>query len=55
VAENERVVAKMRFFGTYRSEFKGIAPTSKFVEYEAVRMYTVRDKQIMDAWGLGDL
>ena len=53
--QDSRVVAKMLFFGTHRSEFFGFAPTGKRVQWHGSAHFSFREGLVADLWVLGDV
>ncbi len=43
------------YYGTHRGTFLGVAPTGRAVQFETVDSMRVRDGQITDHWGVGNL
>ena len=43
------------YHGTHRGTFLGVAPTGRAVHFETVDSMRVRDGQITDHWGVGNL
>src|SRR3954453_16675967 len=43
------------YYGTHRGTFLGVAPTGRAVHFETVDSMRVRDGQITDHWGVGNL
>lgn len=51
----DRVVARLMFSGTHRGEILGMAPTGRYLEFNAINMYRLRDGQLVETWQLSDL
>ena len=50
VAEDDRVVVRLRFRGTHRGSFQGIEPTGRSVEFGAIRIYRLDDGLVVETW-----
>jgi predicted ester cyclase len=51
LAENDRVVLRVTSRGTHRSEFQGIAPTDRRVEFTGIVIYRIAEHKIAESWG----
>jgi steroid delta-isomerase-like uncharacterized protein len=55
VADGDKVVARVRFTGTHRGEFLGMAPTGKSSDVEAIDIVRFGDDGLArDHWGVMD-
>ncbi len=54
LAEDNRVVARLRYTGTHRGKFFSIAPTGNQISYAGVAIFAIGGHQLMSAWVLGD-
>lgn len=53
--EENRVVAKMLFYGTHRGEMLGFSPSGKRVEWHGSAHFTFDRGKVVDLWVLGDV
>jgi predicted ester cyclase len=53
--EDNRVVARMLFYGTHRGELLGFSPTGRRVEWHGSAHFTFREGKVADLWVLGDV
>ncbi len=51
LAANDRVVLRVTSRGTHRSEFQGIAPTDRRVEFTGIVIYRIAGNKIAESWG----
>ena len=51
VAEEDTVATLKMFRGTHLGEFRGIQPTGRKVEFDALEFLVLRDGKIVDHWG----
>ena len=54
IAENEKVVSRVRFVGTHQGEFMGIPATGNKIEFAAIDVLAWRDGQATDHWAVTD-
>ncbi len=54
VAEGDKVVARVRWTGTHRGEYLGVAPTGKQVTYTAITIYRIVGGKVVESWQEGD-
>ena len=54
VAEGNTVAVRFREFGTFRSEFRGVAPTGKSYEITAMEWFEFADGKVTKRWGARD-
>ena len=55
IATEDRAAAKMRFTGTHRAKFFGIAATGRAIGWSGAAFFTVRGGHITELWVLGDV
>ena len=55
VAESDRLAGRVRYRGTHRGSFVGLAPTGREVDFEAFHFVRFRDSTIVEWWGTADL
>jgi steroid delta-isomerase-like uncharacterized protein len=55
VAESDRLAGRVRYRGTHRGPFLGLAATGRAVDFEAFHFVRFRDQQIAEWWGTADL
>ena len=53
--EDERVVAKMLFYGSHRGELMGYPPTGERVQWHGSAHFKFRDGLVAELWVLGDV
>jgi len=53
--EDDRVVAKMLFYGDHTAEMMGYAPTGKRVEWHGSAHFTFDGEKVRALWVLGDV
>ncbi len=52
IVDEEDTVATLKMFrGTHLGEFRGIQPTGRKVEFDALEFLVLRDGKIVDHWG----
>ena len=51
VAEGDTVATLKMFRGTHLGEFRGVQPTGRKVEFDALEFVVLRDGKIVDHWG----
>ncbi|MBD2694241.1 ester cyclase [Anabaena catenula] len=54
IAENDLVVTRGTFSGTYSGEIMGIPPTGKQVTFSVIHIDRVMNGKIVEHWGQGD-
>ena len=54
IAENDKVVGRIRFHGTHLGSFVGISPTGNYIEWEAVRYWRIANSKIVETWAIRD-
>jgi steroid delta-isomerase-like uncharacterized protein len=55
IAEGDKVVSRNVVTGTHRGEYMGIQPTGKFVTYNEIFVFRIRDGRIAETWGVVDV
>ena len=55
LADGDRVTTCKTYYGTQEGPFLGIAPTHRKIHFESVDVMRVRNGQIKDHWGVGNL
>lgn len=54
VAESDRVVVRLTFYGKHIGEFMGIPATGKSIEMKDVAIYRIAGGKIAEIWDYGD-
>ena len=54
MAEDDRVMLRVRMRGVHEGPFNGIPPTFKTVEFPFIITYTIRNGKIVDHWLVAD-
>lgn len=54
LAENDKVIVRVRFRGMHKGELMGFPPTHKWVEYPFVVRYQIKDNKIVHSWVIAD-
>jgi steroid delta-isomerase-like uncharacterized protein len=54
IAEDNQVVAQLRYTGTHRGKIFGVAPTGRAISYSGVAIFRIGGSQLTSAWILGD-
>lgn len=54
IAEGDRVAVRVMCRGTHRTEFMGIAPTGKSVEFSAVSIFRFAGGKVVERWNNTD-
>lgn len=54
IAENDKVMARLRFRGTHLGSFMGIAPTGNKIEWNGVRIWRVAGNKVIETWAIRD-
>ncbi|MXW71708.1 MAG: ester cyclase [Acidobacteria bacterium] len=55
VTDGDRTAARMRFTGTHRAEFLGVAATGRQVTWAGAAFFRFERERIAELWVLGDL
>ena len=50
IADGDTVVTRVRFRGTHRGQFNGIAPTGKQIAYPGIAMDRLVDGKVVEMW-----
>jgi len=54
IAEDNRVVARLKYTATHRGKIFGIEPAGNHISYASIGIFTIGAHQLMSAWVLGD-
>lgn len=54
IAEDDRVVGRVRMTGTHTGELLGMPPTHRRIDVETIDIMRVRDGRIVEHWGVSD-
>jgi predicted ester cyclase len=54
IAERNLVAIHMTWSGTHRDEFRGIAPTGKYMEWASTQFRRIERGMIVEGWGVTD-
>ena len=54
IAEDNRVIARLKYTATHRGKIFGIEPAGNRVSYAGIGIFTIGAHQLMSAWVLGD-
>ncbi len=54
IAEGDKVVTRVTFHGTHRSEFRGIAPTGKQVKYSGIAIDRIVNGKVVEMWHVAE-
>ena len=54
VAENDKVLACLRFRGTHKGDFFGIAPTGNPIDVEVFDLFRFQDNRLIEHWAMVD-
>ena len=54
IAEGDRVAVRVMCRGTHRTEFMGIAPTGKLVEFSAISIFRFAGGKVVERWNKTD-
>lgn len=55
VIDGDRAAARLLYTGTHDGPLAGMSPTGRRFNYAGAAFFTVRQRQLADAWVLGDL
>jgi Predicted ester cyclase len=55
LADGDRVTTSKTYYGTHEGALLGVPPTHRKVHFESVDVMRVRNGQITDHWGVGNL
>jgi predicted ester cyclase len=51
IEENNKVVGRFKFKATHSSEYMGVKPTNKRLEWEAIEIFRIENDKIVESWG----
>jgi predicted ester cyclase len=54
LAEDDKVIVRVRFRGMHQGELMGFPPTHKWVEYPFVVRYQIKNNKIVHSWVIAD-
>lgn len=54
LAEEDKVIVRVRFRGLHKGEIMGFPPTHKWVEYPFVVRYQIQNNKIIHSWVIAD-
>lgn len=54
MAEDDKVIVRVRFRGIHKGEIMGFKATDKWVEYPFVVRYQIKDSKIINSWVIAD-
>ncbi|MBL7862717.1 MAG: ester cyclase [Cyclobacteriaceae bacterium] len=54
LAEDDKVIVRVRFRGMHKGVIMGFPPTNKWVEYPFVVRYQIKDNKIVHSWVIAD-
>jgi len=54
LAEDDKVIVRVRFRGMHNGEIMGFPPTNKWVEYPFVVRYQIQNNKIVHSWVIAD-
>ena len=54
IAEGDKVVTRLTFYGTHTGSFLGIPPTGKRVAISGINIIRIADNQVVEAWAIAD-
>jgi predicted ester cyclase len=54
IAEGDKVVTRVRFQGTHRGEYRGVAPIGKQVRYSGIAIDRIADGKVVEMWHIAD-
>ena len=55
VANKDHVAASFIYTGTHKGTYFGIAPTGRSLRFTSCDIFRVKDEQIVEHWGMGDI
>ena len=55
IIEDDKIVHRMKWHGTHKSEFMGIAPTNKKVIISLITIERIANSKIVEQWGEADM
>lgn len=51
IEENNKVVVRVKFSATHSTEYMGVKPTNKRIEWEAIEIFRIENEKIAESWG----
>lgn len=54
IAEDDKVVSRLRVKGTHQATFRGISPTGRIVTWTGIRILRLREGKICENWANWD-
>ena len=51
IEEKDKVVGRFKFIATHSTEYMGIKPTNKKIEWEAIEIFRLQSGKIIESWG----
>jgi steroid delta-isomerase-like uncharacterized protein len=54
-ASGDMAAASFSYTGTHRGEYFGVTPTGKSLRFTSCDIFRIRDGQIAEHWGMGDI
>jgi predicted ester cyclase len=54
IAEEDKVVTRMTFYGTHRGDFQGLAPTGRPVTFTGINIARIEGGKIAELWSAFD-
>jgi steroid delta-isomerase-like uncharacterized protein len=55
IAEGDKVVTRVLFYGTHQGEFRGIAATGKRVSYAGIAIDRIANGKVVEMWHLANV
>jgi steroid delta-isomerase-like uncharacterized protein len=55
VADKDHVAASFIYTGTHQGIYFGVAPTGRSLHFTSCDIFRVKDEQIIEHWGMGDI
>src|ERR1700760_4553369 len=55
IVSGDRVAASFVYSGTHNGSYFGIAPTGRKLRFTSCDIFTVRNGQLIEHWGMGDI
>ena len=51
IEENNKVVGRFKFSATHSTDYMGIKPTNKRIDWEAIEIFRIEKGKIAESWG----
>ena len=51
IEENNKVSGRFKFKATHSSEYMGVKPTNKRLDWEAIEIFRIENDKIVESWG----